>query len=133
MLARVIVGCITAAACAAPAVASAAPVSGTETALQGLPYEGTPGVPARSVKSIATAFDSATGTWITTVTFYGAQSASTQAKLHLTLGESSQQPGDPSVGTEVWTDPPTLGPRRPQTRRQGSPPSRPHSARTFGA
>lgn len=121
MLARVIVGCVAAAACAAPAIASAAPVSGTETALQGLPYEGTPGTPARSVKSITSTFDSTSGIWTTTLTFYRAQAAATQAKLHLTLGESTQRPDDPSVGTEVWTDPSDPRPTTPSATSAGQP------------
>jgi hypothetical protein len=105
MLAKVMVGCRAALACAVPASASASVLSGSETALQGLPLSGTPGVAARSVRSIATVFDSGTGTWATTFTFYGPQSATTQARLYFDLDASPLVPAEPGVGIQAWTDP----------------------------
>ena len=105
MLAKAVVGCLAALACAIPASASATVLTGSEAALQGLPLSGTPGVPARSVKSIATVFDSSAGTWATTFTFYGPQSAATQAKLYFDLDESPLVRSAPGVGIQAWTDP----------------------------
>jgi hypothetical protein len=105
MLAKVLVGCVALFACAAPAAASASVLSGIESAPDGLPLSGTPGVAARSVKSIASVFDNQAGTWATTITFYGPQSAATEAKLYLDFDESPLVHNEPEVGIQAWTDP----------------------------
>lgn len=129
MLAKMLVGCLAALACAAPASASASVLGGSETALQGLPLSGTPGVAARSIKSIATVFDNSAGTWTTTFTFYGPQSPATQAKLYFDLDESPLVRSEPGVGIQTWTDPAS-----PRTTVEYSPSTtRPVATTTFSA
>lgn len=107
---RVILPVLLVAGMVLPAGASAAPLGGFESAPQGLPPLGTPGVPARSIRSVATSFDAGTGTWATTVSFYAPQSASTQAVLHLALG-STQRNITASAGLQAWTNPASPGTR----------------------
>lgn len=110
MVKRTVVVALLAGSIVLPASASAATLSGVETALQGLPPLGTPGVAARSIQSVTTSFDAATGTWTTTVSFYAPQRAATQAVLHLALG-STQRNITASAGVQAWTNPAS-----PQTR-----------------
>jgi hypothetical protein len=130
MLAKILIGCVAVLACAAPAGASAAVLSGIESAPEGLPLSGTPGVAARSVKSIATVFDNEAGTWATTLTFYGPQSPATDAKLYLDLDESPLVQNEPEVGIQAWTNPAS-----PRTTTVGTftPTAAPAATTTFSA
>jgi|GEM_PF-2880241 hypothetical protein len=129
---RAIILVLLAGSIALPASASAVTLSGVETALEGLPPLGTPGVAARSIRSVSSSFDASTGTWTTTVSFYAPQSAATQAAFELSLG-STRRSITASAGLQAWTNPAS-----PRTRYFFDPgtsgsltPSSPRTTTTF--
>jgi len=85
ILVLVLVLGVAAGAALVPASSSSPVLSAAESAPEGLPWQGTPGVPARSLASVNSTYDRVRGTWINTATFYAPQSASSAATLYLSL------------------------------------------------